>query len=78
MRTSGVMRTEGLLSKVQIRHKPDLSHIQRNLQKAYTNMDKTRGIQMGNFAKKTNKGDVVESYGASGMPALMLMFPAQL
>ena len=54
-----------------------LSHIQRNLQKAYTNMDKTRGIQMGNFAKKTSKNDVVESYGASGMPALMLMFPAE-
>ena len=54
-----------------------LSHIQRNLQKAYTNMDKTRGIQMGNFAKKTSKDDVVESYGASGLPALMLMFPAE-
>ena len=51
-------------------------HIQRNIQKAYTNMDPTRGIQIGNFAKKTSEDDVVESYGASGMPALMLMFPA--
>ena len=31
---------------------------------------------MGNFAKATTADDVVESYGASGMPALMLMFPA--
>ena len=53
-----------------------LSHIQRNLQKAYTNMDQTRGLQNGNFAKATGADDVVESYGASGMPALMLMFPA--
>ena len=53
-----------------------LTHIQRNLQKAYTNMDQTRGIQIGNFAKSTIADDVVESYGASGMPALMLMFPA--
>jgi len=53
-----------------------LTHIQRNIQKAYTNMDPTRGIQIGNFAKKTSESDVVESYGASGMPALMLMFPA--
>ncbi len=53
-----------------------LTHIQRNIQRAYTNMDQTRGIQIGNFAKATSADDVVESYGASGMPALMLMFPA--
>ena len=52
-----------------------MTHIQRNIQRAYTNMDPVRGIQMGNFAKKTAETDVVESYGASGMPALMLMFP---
>ncbi|MBP3711733.1 MAG: alpha-1,6-mannanase [Bacteroidaceae bacterium] len=52
-----------------------MTHIQRNIQRAYTNMDPVRGIQMGNFAKKTSETDVVESYGASGMPALMLMFP---
>ena len=53
-----------------------LMHIQRNIQRAYTNMDPERGIQIGNFTKKTTADDVVESYGASGMPALMLMFPA--
>ena len=53
-----------------------LDHIQKNIQKAYTTMDPTRGIQKGNFAQTTSATDVVESYGASGMPALMLMFPA--
>ena len=53
-----------------------LTSIQKNIQKAYTNMDTSRGIQIGNFAKPTSADDVVESYGASGMPALMLMFPA--
>ena len=53
-----------------------LTHIQRNIQKAYTNRDQTRGIQIGNFSKATASDAVVESYGASGMPALMLMFPA--
>ena len=49
-----------------------LNHIQR----AYTTRDQTRGIQKGEFSKKTTETEVVESYGASGMPALMLMFPA--
>ena len=53
-----------------------LNHIQRNIQRAYVNMDAERGLQIGNFAKKTSATDVVESYGGSGMPALMLMFPA--
>ena len=54
-----------------------MNHILRNIQRAYVNRDQTRGIQNGNFAKKTSGTDVVESYGASGMPALMLMFPAE-
>ena len=53
-----------------------LRHIQRNIDKAYKNRDQVRGIQVGNFAQTTSSDDVVESYGASGMPALMLMFPA--
>ena len=53
-----------------------LTSIQKNIQRAYTNMYTSRGIQIGNFAKTTSADDVVESYGASGMPALMLMFPA--
>ena len=53
-----------------------LMHIQRNIQRAFTNRDTERGIQTGDFTKATGADDVVESYGASGMPALMLMFPA--
>ena len=52
-----------------------LEHIKKNIQRAFVAMDKTRGIQIGNFARNTKESDVVESYGASGMPALMLMFP---
>ena len=55
-----------------------INHIQKNIQKAYTTMDQTRGIQIGNFARTTSSDAVVESYGASGMPALMLMFPASI
>ena len=53
-----------------------MTHLQRQMQEAYTNRDQTRGIQKGNFASATSSDEVVESYGASGMPALMLMFPA--
>ena len=55
-----------------------LSYIQRNMQKAWDNRDTKRGLQAGNFMKKTAETDVVESYGGSGMPALMLMFPAHI
>ena len=55
-----------------------LTHIQRNIQRAWDNRDQVRGIQAGNFARKTTEDDVVESYGGSGMPALMLMFPAHI
>ena len=48
-----------------------LMHIQRNIDRAYKNMDQTRGIQNGNFAKATAEDAVVESYGASGMPQLL-------
>lgn len=55
-----------------------LKHIQRQMQKGWDNRDQERGIQAGNFAKKTESTDVVESYGGSGLPALMLMFPAHI
>lgn len=55
-----------------------LTYIQRNMQKAWDNRDPERGLQAGNFTKKTAETDVVEAYGGSGMPALMLMFPAHI
>ena len=54
-----------------------LSYIQLNMQTAWDNRDPERGLQAGNFAKATTGNDVVESYGGSGMPALMIMFPAE-
>ena len=53
-----------------------LPYIQRNMQTAWDNRDTGRGLQGGDFTKSTSSTDVVESYGASAMPALMLMFPA--
>ena len=55
-----------------------LKYIQNNMQKAWDNRDSERGIQSGNFSAQTTSSDVVESYGGSGMPALMLMFPAHI
>ena len=55
-----------------------LTYIQRNMQKAWDNRDQVRGLQTGDFSKKTTEDDVVESYGGSGLPALMLMFPAHI
>ncbi|MBR4643685.1 MAG: alpha-1,6-mannanase [Bacteroidaceae bacterium] len=55
-----------------------LTYIQRNMQKAWDNRDPVRGLQAGNFMNKTSDSDVVEAYGGSGMPALMLMFPAHI
>lgn len=54
-----------------------LYHVRRNLFRAWNYMDKTRGIHNGNFAGKTAEGSQIESYNASGMPALMLMFPIE-
>ncbi len=52
-----------------------LSYLKRNMQKGYDYMDKTRGISNGYFLKRTEEGSQIESYPASGLPALMLLFP---
>lgn len=59
-----------------LKEKTYLRYIQRNMQKAWENRDPQRGLQNGNFLLKTGSTDVVESYGGSALPALMLMFPA--
>jgi hypothetical protein len=52
------------------------SYIKRNIQRAWTSRDQKRGIQNANFRTGSTKEDEqVESYNASAMPALMLMFP---
>lgn len=53
-----------------------MTYVKRNLQRAWEKRDQTRGISNGNFLTNTEEGSQIDSYSASGMPALMLMFPA--
>ena len=52
-----------------------LSYVKRNIERGWTNRDTERGISNGKFTGKTASDERVESYTASGLPALMLMFP---
>lgn len=52
-----------------------MNYIKRNLQRGWDNRDKTRGISSGNFRTATEEGSQIDSYSASALPALMLMFP---
>lgn len=52
-----------------------MAYVKRNLQWAWNKRDQTRGISNGNFRVDTEEGSQIDSYSASGMPALMLMFP---
>lgn len=52
-----------------------MAYVKRNLQRAWDKRDQTRGISNGNFLTITEEGSQIDSYSASGMPALMLMFP---
>lgn len=52
-----------------------MAYVKRNLQRAWEKRDQTRGISNGNFLTNTEEGSQIDSYSASGMPALMLMFP---
>lgn len=52
-----------------------LPFLQRNINYGWANRDKTRDICGGDYTKLVEEGDAVESYAASGIPALMLLFP---
>ena len=52
-----------------------LSNILRNIQRGWNNRDKVRNISNGNFLRATAEGSTIESYPASALPALMLLFP---
>ncbi len=55
-----------------------INYVKRNIQRAWTNRDRKRGIHNADFQSGTTKEtELVESYNASGLPALMLMFPAK-
>ena len=50
--------------------------IRQNIQLAWNNKN-SNNLNNGKFNEKTSDDEVIESYGASAMPALMLLFPAQ-
>lgn len=50
--------------------------LKRNINYGWKNRDKKRNLIGGDYSKKQTKG-AIESYEASGIPALMLLFPAE-
>lgn len=52
-----------------------LGWMQDNIQYGFDNRDTTRNIQDADFTTPVTADDIVESYGGSALPALMLMFP---
>ena len=52
-----------------------LPFVKRNINYGWGNRDKKRNICGGNYTKPQVEGDAIESYAASGIPALMLLFP---
>lgn len=49
--------------------------IKRNINYGWAKRDKTRDICGGDYSKTQVAGDAIDSYSASGIPALMLLFP---
>jgi hypothetical protein len=54
-----------------------LPFIQRTIKYGWLNRDESRNLTGGDYAKKWDQGAKIESYSASGIPALMLLFPAE-
>ncbi len=54
-----------------------LTNMKRNIQRGFLYMDPTRGIFDGNFLKRGAEGAQVESYNASSLPAMALLFPME-
>lgn len=53
-----------------------LPFLKRNISEGWSNRDKTRNVCSGEYGKALPAGAVIDSYSASGIPALMLVFPA--
>jgi len=51
--------------------------IQRTINYGWMNRDESHNLTGGDYSKKWNEGAKIESYSASGIPALMLLFPAE-
>ena len=55
-----------------------ISFLRRNIETGWNNRDKTRGVCGGEYEKPLSAGSNIDSYSASGIPALMLLFPANI
>lgn len=54
-----------------------LPFIHRTINYGWMNRDESRNLTGGDYSKKWENGAKIESYSASGIPALMLLFPAE-
>ena len=54
-----------------------LPFLKRTIKTGWANRDKTRNVCGGEYYKKLSEGAEIDSYSASGIPALMLLFPAK-
>ena len=50
--------------------------VKRNINYGWANRDRTRNLCGGEYHKAQIEGATIDSYSASGIPALMLLFPA--
>lgn len=53
-----------------------LPFLKRTINYGWSNRDKTRNLCSGEYHKALTEGAAIDSYSASGIPALMLLFPA--
>lgn len=51
-----------------------LPFLQKNIAMGWENRDRTRDICSGEYFRKCKEGEEIDSYSASGIPALMLLF----
>ena len=49
--------------------------LKRNIEAGWANRDKTRDVSGGEYKKVLPSGAQTDSYSASGIPAMMLLFP---
>ena len=54
-----------------------LPFLHKNIVTGWANRDKSRNIIDGEYHKRTTSDEKVDSYEASGIPALMLLFPPE-
>ena len=54
-----------------------LPFVKQNIESGWTNRDKTRNVCGGEYHKPLPAGAEIDSYSASGIPALMLLFPPE-